>query len=165
MARLQQRKQAAVTTGLAESTGIPCTMVLTLLRALPGVHDFLVTVASRVILRDLAPAQGRQDHTTSPSASAALVARAAQRPSHPAPNTRDDREAPLSRARDGADHGSDLGFKSSEFPKIIIATDWHDGRFAPDKHAQFSLGLSGKSVRWQRSRGRARDEPNSTVLG
>jgi hypothetical protein len=26
MARLQQKKQAAVTTGLAESTGIPCAM-------------------------------------------------------------------------------------------------------------------------------------------
>jgi hypothetical protein len=47
LARLQQKKQAAVTTGLAGSTGIPCAMVLTLLRALPGVHDLVVTVASR----------------------------------------------------------------------------------------------------------------------
>jgi len=29
MARLQQKKQAAVTTGSARSTGIPCAMVLT----------------------------------------------------------------------------------------------------------------------------------------
>jgi hypothetical protein len=29
MARLQQKTQAAVTTGLAGSTGIPCAMVLT----------------------------------------------------------------------------------------------------------------------------------------
>jgi hypothetical protein len=29
MARLQQKKQAAVTTGSAKSTGIPCAMVLT----------------------------------------------------------------------------------------------------------------------------------------
>ena len=36
MARLQQRKQAAVTTGSARSSGIPCAMVLTLIRALPG---------------------------------------------------------------------------------------------------------------------------------
>src|SRR5215475_8744699 len=52
-------------------------MVLTLLRALPGVHDLLVTVACRSSSADLAPAKGRQDHTTWQSAPAALVARAA----------------------------------------------------------------------------------------
>jgi hypothetical protein len=31
-------------------------------------------------------------------------------------------------------------------PKIGTATDWHDGQFSHDMHAQFSLGLSGKSV-------------------
>ena len=36
MARLQQKKQAAVTTGSARSTGIPCAMVLRLIRDLPG---------------------------------------------------------------------------------------------------------------------------------
>jgi hypothetical protein len=34
MARLQQKKQAAVTTGLAGSTGIPCATVLTAYNAL-----------------------------------------------------------------------------------------------------------------------------------
>src|SRR5579864_3083659 len=44
------------------------------LRALPGVHDLLVTVASRDHhLAGLAPAQGCQDHTPSPSASVSLV--------------------------------------------------------------------------------------------
>jgi hypothetical protein len=37
MARLQQKKQAAVTTGLAGSTGIPCAMVLTVSFALSSV--------------------------------------------------------------------------------------------------------------------------------
>jgi hypothetical protein len=37
MARLQQKKQAAVTTGLAGSTGIPCAMVLTAYPALSPV--------------------------------------------------------------------------------------------------------------------------------
>jgi hypothetical protein len=65
-------------------------MVLTLLRALPGVRDLIVTVASQDRLRDLAPAQGRQDHTTSPSAanadqSARIRAPAPPRPPHPAP--------------------------------------------------------------------------------
>ena len=41
-----------------------------LFRALPGVRDFLVTVigAMQSIVANLAPAKGRQDHTTSPSA-------------------------------------------------------------------------------------------------
>ncbi len=34
MARLQQKTQAAVTTGKAETTGIPCAMVLTAYSAL-----------------------------------------------------------------------------------------------------------------------------------
>jgi hypothetical protein len=48
--------------------------------------------------------------------------------------------------QDGADHLSDLGSRSSKIPKIGTATDWHDGQFAHDTHAQFPLGLSGKSV-------------------
>ena len=36
MARLQKKKQAAVTTGSAGSSGIPCAMVLRLIRALLG---------------------------------------------------------------------------------------------------------------------------------
>jgi len=35
-------------------------------------------------------------------------------------------------------------FRQSRRP----ATDWHDGQFAHNVHAQFSLGLSGKSVIW-----------------
>ena len=56
-----------ITTGTAAFTGLPCATVYDFLRALPGVHDLLVTVA-RGLLRDLAPAQGCQDHTPSSSA-------------------------------------------------------------------------------------------------
>jgi hypothetical protein len=47
------------------------------LRALPGVHDVLVTVigAMQSIVANLTPAKGRQDHTTSPSASTPFVSR------------------------------------------------------------------------------------------
>jgi hypothetical protein len=41
MARLQKSKQAAVTPGSAKSSGIPCAMVLTLIRALPGARALL----------------------------------------------------------------------------------------------------------------------------
>jgi hypothetical protein len=51
------------------------------------------------VFANLAPASGRQDHTTSPSAEMpfvrAKIALDTLRPSHPAPNVRDDREAPL----------------------------------------------------------------------
>jgi hypothetical protein len=62
----------------------------------------------------LTPASGRQDHTFSPSASASfvstLIARMMPpRPSHPAPNVRDDREAPLLWEQDGKGYSSDLG--------------------------------------------------------
>jgi hypothetical protein len=49
MARLQQKKQAAVTTGSARSaTGTPCAMVLRLIRALSGVPGLIATVALRI---------------------------------------------------------------------------------------------------------------------
>ena len=43
------KTQAAVTTGKAGATGIPCAMVYGLWRALPGVHDLVVTVACRLV--------------------------------------------------------------------------------------------------------------------
>jgi hypothetical protein len=51
MARLQQKKQAAVTTGSAKSSGLPCAMVLRLLRALPGDHRLVATVVRERIRR------------------------------------------------------------------------------------------------------------------
>jgi hypothetical protein len=57
---------------------------------------------------DLTPASGRQDHTTSPSAASAHVQRAAASTASRA-NVRDDRDTPLSRARDGGGYRSDLG--------------------------------------------------------
>jgi len=49
MARLQQKKQAAVTTGSARSTGIPCATVYGLYRAL--VTGFLAPVVRAIISR------------------------------------------------------------------------------------------------------------------
>src|SRR5262249_49886129 len=66
-------------------SGLPCAVVYGLLRALLGEPGFLATVAlqaSRVparlsstrIPQDLTPASGRQDHTTSPSATVSTKA-------------------------------------------------------------------------------------------
>src|SRR3954452_21967620 len=70
-----------------------------LLRALPGDRALLPPSSSGNLRKNLTPASGRQDHTTSPSASASFVELAIAslmlpRPSHPVPNVRDDRETP-----------------------------------------------------------------------
>src|SRR5256885_4101440 len=62
------------------------------LRALPG--DRACLPPSSAFPRNLTPASGRQDHTTSPSASAPFVEPCWPRPPHPA-HVRDDRETPL----------------------------------------------------------------------
>src|SRR6266403_5863515 len=70
-----------------------------LLRALPG-DQALLSPSPALLLADLTPTLGRQNHTTSPYASASFVRLAIarltpQRPPHPVPNVRDDRETPL----------------------------------------------------------------------
>ena len=57
------------------------------------------------------------------------------RPPHPAPNVRDDREAPLYRARDARKMMLIWGLEQCR----SAAADWHDGQFAHNTHAQFSL--------------------------
>jgi hypothetical protein len=58
------------------------------------VTGFLATIVSRALPQNLAPASGRQNHTTSPSASRAVRQSAsASTASHRA--FRDDREPPL----------------------------------------------------------------------
>jgi hypothetical protein len=72
-----------------------------LFRALPGDRACLPPSSPRsLLLENLTPASGRQDHTTSPSARNVIRPRAtarltSPRPSHPEPNVRDDRETPL----------------------------------------------------------------------
>jgi hypothetical protein len=63
--------------------------------ALSSVTGFLATVICKVAPANLAPASGRQDHTTSPSASATLVSRGF-RVHRISPRVRDDRDPPLS---------------------------------------------------------------------
>jgi hypothetical protein len=75
MARLQQKKQAAVTTGTPKRSGIPCTMVFRLIRDLPGDRALLPPSSMRSSRTDLIPASGDQNHTISPVASMPLVLR------------------------------------------------------------------------------------------
>jgi len=69
MARLQQKKQAAVTTGKAGATGIPCATVLTAASCSPWCAGLVSHHHPREMSREsLIPASGDRDHTTSPSA-------------------------------------------------------------------------------------------------
>ena len=70
-----------------------------LLRALLGDRAFLPpSLLKRWLPGSLTPASGCRDHTTSPYA-LARSSYAPSRPPHPAPNVRDDREAPLLEGR------------------------------------------------------------------
>src|SRR6516225_6825335 len=110
--RVQVRKaHELVTTGTAASPTFPARWCYGLLRALPGVHDLLVTVACG-LLRDLAPAKGRQDHTPSPSATCRARRTRCRVHRIPLPTLVTIAKRP-SRRRDGADHHSDLGFQST----------------------------------------------------
>jgi hypothetical protein len=74
MARVQQKKHAAVTTGSTGSSGLPCAMVLTVSFALsPGTGLCCPRRHAKRASRNLTSASGCQDHTTSPSASASFV--------------------------------------------------------------------------------------------
>src|ERR1700730_2644517 len=88
-----------VVTVTPESPGIPRAMVYGLFRALPGDRALLPPSFREITPRTLTPASGGQDHTTSPSASSALVFCAISVHRSP-PHVRDDRETPLLVRRD-----------------------------------------------------------------
>src|SRR6202171_3932513 len=77
-------------------SGFPCAVVYGLFRALPGDRAFLPPSSPRsLLLKNLTPASGRQDHTASPSATTAFVIRRL-RVHRISPRVRDDRDPPLS---------------------------------------------------------------------
>ena len=102
------------TTGTGGSSGLPCAMVLRLIRALSGDHAWLPPSSARrvSVFANLAPAsEAPRPHDFAVRTTAARRARIAPgdvRPSHPAPNVRDDREPPLDGTRQRQDK-SDLG--------------------------------------------------------
>ena len=96
-----KKKQAAVTTGTAKTSGIPCAMVLTLIARSPWGPGFLAPLRARSSSQRAWPQRREaRTHTPSPSARAAFVLRAlASTASRFA--CRDDRDTPLMPRRDG----------------------------------------------------------------
>jgi hypothetical protein len=92
----------------------------------------------RIVPVHLTPTLGRQDHTISPSAMCCSSDNT-PRPSHPAPNVRDDRETPLLWVRDAREHGFDLPDGATE----KFASPWHDGQFAHEVYAHGAQHVGG----------------------
>src|SRR6266403_1622819 len=116
-----KKHTSIVTTVTPERPGIPRAMVLRLTSRSPR-RSGLLSPSSARLLADLTPASGRQNHTTSPSASAPFVTRAARVHRIP-PRVRDVR-TPLCLGRDGRGYIADLGVlasKISEFQKSFGA--------------------------------------------
>ena len=95
-----------------------------------------------IITQDLIPASGDQDRAISPYA-LARSSRTPRRPSHPASNVRDDREAPLLSEAGRAETTADLVFRKSEIfseeglnkrsqlnrlVKLVFARDRREGK-------------------------------------
>ena len=123
MARQQQKKLAAVTTGSAETPGLPCTMVLTV--------SFVLSLGTGLCCphrKQIVPLtwhQRRDARTTRLlrphwDRSSARLSRAATQHVHriPLPTSVTTAKRPSHRVRDGADDAPDLGTGSSLFLKI-----------------------------------------------
>jgi hypothetical protein len=96
------QKGAHEHTGSAEASDIPCAMALRLISCSPRRTGLVVTVVSGIASANLTPASGRQDHTTSPSASRAVRQKRIR--GHCIPSRAcDDRETPLVSGRDQID--------------------------------------------------------------
>jgi hypothetical protein len=120
-----------VTTGSLETTQhSPHEWFYGLFRDLPGDRALLSpSPRNAKHCRELMPASRHQDHTASPSASY-HSSKIHQRPSHPAPNVRDDRETPL--------------LSGAGRPKLVAV-------ICPTAQAEFfkparPIGTTGKSV-------------------
>jgi hypothetical protein len=113
MVRVQQKTHAAEPQDQPDP-GLPCAMVLRLIRDLPGDHAWLPPSSARraSVFANLAPASERQDHATSPSAPTPLVAQTL-RPAMcvhriPLPTSVTIASRPSSWVRDGRKHRCDL---------------------------------------------------------
>ena len=82
-------------------SGLPCAMVYGLYRALPG-DRLVATVIGGALPANLMPAPGHQDHTTLPSALAALVSRSLRVHRSPHPTSVTIAKRPSHGARDAA---------------------------------------------------------------
>ena len=137
-----------------ETPTFPAQRFTAYLRALPGVHDLVVTVVCGSPPAHLTPAQGCQDHTTLPSERD--VARLTTSPSSIASRRtfRDDAHTPLLPRRDARIWPLIWVFVNmiSVNRNVGSATDWHDGQFAHGCHPTKPASAAALSRLRQRPR-------------
>src|SRR6476646_2304936 len=108
----RKRHPSVVTTVTPERPGIPAQWFYGLLRDLPG-DQACLTPSSALLIADLTPASGRQNHTTWPYASRPRSSCALPASTASPTRVRDVRETPLcGSGRFG--YASDLGQRRSE---------------------------------------------------
>jgi hypothetical protein len=131
---------------LGRSTGIPCATVLTAYGALSPVIGFLATVIScdaSASSRNLMPASRHQDHTLSPSAFCIARQPMRKRPPHPAPNVRDDREAP---SLEGCGTREDMPVICPTSQAATPATFQHDGQSSRRRRIDVKINLVPREI-------------------
>ena len=99
---VQQKSTGVSNQGYTATAGIPCTMVLRLIRDLPGDRALLPPSPVRRLMRlhELSASVGAPGPHDFAVREAARTSAHSPRPPHPASNVRDDRETPLVRRRD-----------------------------------------------------------------
>ena len=133
MARLQQKKQAAVTTGSARSTGIPCAMVLTVSFVLSPGTGLSCPRRPRDDLATLSLSVGRPGPYDFAVRACHVRLACHPRPSHPRLTCRDDRAyVPLHRGG----MGGNMVLICPTPQARTHAADWHDGQLAHGVHAE-----------------------------
>src|SRR6476659_4338771 len=111
----RKRHPSVVTTVTPERPGIPAQWFYGVLRDLPG-DQACLTPSPALLLADLTPASGRQNHTTWPYANGAVVFGTAR--VHRIPPRVDDVGQRPSGGRDNDGYRSDLGQASSIISEI-----------------------------------------------
>jgi hypothetical protein len=144
-----EKKHAAVTTGSAEITGIPCAMVLTVSFGLSPGTGLSCPRHRRIIIRRFDASVGASGpHDFAVRAGVArrfdTITSIASRSAF-----RDDRDAPLLPGRDKTQQTTDLGSKASQFLKIR-------------SHMPRQIGTTG-NLRMARMRAVSRDEVSAFV--
>src|SRR6476659_3225790 len=107
----RKRHPSVVTTVTPERPGIPAQWFYGVLRDLPG-DQACLTPSPALLLADLTPASGRQNHTTWPYANSAVVFGTAR--VHRIPPRVDDVGQRPSVGRDNDGYRSDLGPRATE---------------------------------------------------
>ncbi len=158
-----KKMHGAGTTGIAGYPGLPCANGFNgFLRALPGDQTLLSPSPARreSVFANLAPALGRQDHTTSPSAAARARPAQLPRPSQPATQRIVTTRTPLCMRRDASREDTVWPRGEAEY---FSRYDWTSG-IALKRREKFDFWRRRFGAIFATSRNAAGTKPNALCL-